>query len=77
MTENSSPSVGEVAYAALAKGLNNEEVLAQIKEKCEGSNASLASVNWYRGKARKKDPSIPTARELRKQAREKAKALDS
>ena len=70
-------TIGDVAMAAIKDGATNEDALEKVKAKFPEANTSLASINWYRQKLRQTDKSIPTARDLKKKAKEEASALDS
>ena len=62
--------VGTVAVEAISAGKTNEEALAAVKAEFPEAKTTLASVNWYRNKLRSEDKSIPTARDLKKAAKE-------
>lgn len=71
--------VGTVAMEAIRAGKTNEEALEAVKGEFSDGKTTLASVNWYRNKLRSEDKSIPTARDLKKEAKakdEKADPLD-
>lgn len=61
--------VGDAAMEAIRDGKTNEEALAIVKEEFPERKTSLASINWYRGNMRKNGEKVPTARELKKQAK--------
>jgi len=66
--------IGTVAREVIRAGGTNEEALEAVQKEFPEATTKMASINWYRNDERKKDPSIPLARELNKAAREKAKA---
>lgn len=68
--------VGTVAVEAIRAGKTNDEALAAVKSEFPEAKTTLASVNWYRNKLRSEDKSIPTARDLKKTAKENADPLD-
>jgi len=70
------PTIASVAYEAIKKGLDNEAVLAEVKKAFPDAKTKMASINWYRNKAREEDPSIPTSRDIttKRTAEKKAKA---
>lgn len=68
------PGVGDLAKELIRAGKTNEETLDAIKEKFPEAKTSMASVNWYRNKLRSDGESVPTARELKAEARAEAKA---
>ena len=71
------PGVGDVAKDLIRDGKTNEEVLAAIKEQFPDAKTSMASINWYRNKLRGDGENVPTARELKADAKaEKKKAAD-
>ncbi len=57
-----------MAVEAILAGGTNEEALAAVQAEFPEKKTSLASINWYRNKARKEHPEVPTARELKKAA---------
>ena len=63
--------VGTVALEAIRAGKTNEEALATVRAAYPEAKTSLASINWYRNKARSDGEKVLTARELKKK---KAKA---
>lgn len=73
-TESKEPKrgVGTVAMESIAAGLDNAETLEAVKAGFPKAKTSLASINWYRNKARAdgvKGPDgniVKTARELKK-----------
>lgn len=67
-------TIGSVAVEAIREGKTNEEALEAVKAEFPDAKTSLASINWYRNKLRSDGEKVPTARELKKQAREAAKA---
>ena len=68
------PGVGDVAKDLIRGGKTNEEVLAAIKEQFPDAKTSMASINWYRNKLRGDGENVPTARELKADAKAEAKA---
>lgn len=75
------PGVGAVAMKLLAEGKTNEEILAELKKQFPLGKTEMASVNWYRNKARSNGADVKTSRELnagkpnpKKEAAAKAKA---
>lgn len=68
------PGVGDVAKDLIRGGKTNEEVLAAIKEQFPDAKTSMASINWYRNKLRGDGEEVPTARELKADAKAEAKA---
>ena len=79
------PGVGAVALGLLAKGLSNEEVLAEVKKQFPEAKTQMASINWYRNKARVDGvEGVKTSREInagrpnpakeKREAEKKAKA---
>ena len=66
--------VGAVAIEAILAGKTNEEALEAVRKKFPEAKTSLASINWYRNKARSDGEKVPTARELKKKAKAKTKA---
>ena len=68
------PGVGDVAKDLIRGGKTNEEVLAAIKEQFPDANTSMASINWYRNKLRGDGEQVPTARELKADAKAEQKA---
>lgn len=66
-TKTKKPGVGAVAIGAIKGGATNEEALLAVQAEFPEKRTTIASINWYRNKARSTDPSIPTARELKKQ----------
>lgn len=64
--------VGTVAMEAIQAGKTNEEALEAVKGEFPEAKTSLASINWYRNKLRADDKSIPTARDLKKAAKDEA-----
>ena len=61
--------VGTVALTAIRAGKTNEEALEAVRKKFPEAKTSLASINWYRNKARSDGEKVPTARELKKKAK--------
>ncbi len=72
--EPKGPGVGDVAKELIRAGKTNEEVLAAVKEQFPDAKTSMASINWYRNKLRGDGESVPTARELKADAKADAKA---
>lgn len=68
------PGVGDVAKDLIRGGKTNEEVLAAIKEQFPDAKTSMASINWYRNKLRGDGEKVPTARELKADAKAELKA---
>lgn len=68
------PGVGDVAKDLIRGGKTNEEVLAAIKEQFPDAKTSMASINWYRNKLRGDGEEVPTARELKADAKAEQKA---
>ncbi|UGL62801.1 hypothetical protein [Xanthomonas phage MET13-T1] len=68
------PGVGEIAKGLIRDGKTNEEVLAAIREQFPEAKTSMASINWYRNKLRSDGEKVPTARELKGDAKAEAKA---
>ena len=58
--------VGATVIEALKKDKTNQQVLDLIRKKFPDSKTSLASINWYRTKARAEGMEVPTSRELSK-----------
>jgi hypothetical protein len=61
--------VGKAALEAIRAGMTNEEALEAVKAEFPEAKTSLPSINWYRNKLRSDGEDIPTARELKKQAK--------
>ena len=72
--EPKGPGVGDVAKTLIREGKTNEEVLAAVKEQFPEAKTSMASINWYRNKLRGDGENVPTARELKADAKAEAKA---
>lgn len=72
--EPKAPGVGDVAKGLIRDGKTNEEVLAAIKEQFPDAKTSMASINWYRNKLRGDGENVPTARELKADAKAETKA---
>ena len=72
--QEKTPGVGDVAKDLIRNNKTNEEVLAAIKEQFPDAKTSMASINWYRNKLRGDGESVPTARELKADAKAEAKA---
>ena len=68
------PGVGDVAKDLIRGGKTNEEVLAALKEQFPDAKTSMASINWYRNKLRGDGEEVPTARELKADAKAEQKA---
>jgi len=68
------PGVGDVAKDLIRGGKTNEEVLPAIKDQCPDAKTSMASINWYRNKLRGDGEEVPTARELKADAKAEQKA---
>lgn len=58
------PTIASVALAAIKAGKDNAEVLAEVKKQFPDAKTKVASINWYRNKAREEDKSIPTSRDI-------------
>lgn len=69
--------VGAIAIEAIREGKTNEEALAAVQAELPDAKTSLASINWYRNKLRSDGEDVPTARELKKKAKEAAAAEGS
>ena len=67
------PGVGDLAKDLIRGGKTNEEVLAAIKEQFPDAKTSMASINWYRNKLRGDGENVPTARELKADAKAEQK----
>jgi|32_taG_2_1085360.scaffolds.fasta_scaffold01098_4 predicted transcriptional regulator len=52
--------IGTAAAAMLRKGMTNQEVLAEIRQRFPTANTTAASVAWYRSDLRKKGEDVPT-----------------
>ena len=72
--EPKGPGVGDVAKTLIREGKTNEQVLAAIKEQFPDAKTSMASINWYRNKLRGDGENVPTARELKADAKAEQKA---
>ena len=72
--EPKGPGVGDVAKELIRAGKTNEEVLAAVKEQFPDAKTSMASINWYRNKLRGDGENVPTARELKADAKAEQKA---
>ena len=72
--EPKATGVGDVAKDLIRGGKTNEEVLAAIKEQFPDAKTSMASINWYRNKLRGDGENVPTARELKADAKAETKA---
>lgn len=70
------PTIASVAYAAIKAGKDNKEVLAEVQKAFPKAKTAMASINWYRNKAREEDPKIPTSREITKKRNAVKKAAD-
>lgn len=68
------PTIASVAMAAIKARKDNKEVLALVKAQFPEAKTGMASINWYRNKAREEDPSLPTSRSIGAESRAKAKA---
>jgi hypothetical protein len=64
--------VGTVIREAIAAGKTNEAALEAAQAEFPEAKTTLASVSWYRNEARKKDPTIPSARAVKKAKAEEA-----
>ena len=67
-------NIGAVAMEAIRAGKTNEEALEAVKAEFPDAKTSLASINWYRNKMRSDGEKVPTARELKKAAKDEAPA---
>lgn len=76
-TKTEKVTVGSIACAAIREGKTNEEALKAVQEAIPDAKTSLASINWYRNKLRADGEDVPTASELKKKAREEAKAAEA
>ena len=63
-----------MAKELIRAGKTNEEVLAAVKEQFPDAKTSMASINWYRNKLRTDGENVPTARELKADAKAEQKA---
>ena len=72
--EPKGPGVGDMAKELIRAGKTNEEVLAAVKEQFPDAKTSMASINWYRNKLRGDGENVPTARELKADAKAEQKA---
>ena len=72
--QEKTPGVGDVAKDLIRNNKTNEEVLAAIKEQFPDAKTSMASINWYRNKLRGDGENVPTARELKADAKAEQKA---
>ncbi|MDO5501105.1 MAG: ribbon-helix-helix domain-containing protein [Propionibacteriaceae bacterium] len=59
------PTIREFAESLLVQGLDDEAVLAGVRERFPEADTSKASVSWYRSQGRKKGLAIPSQREAR------------
>lgn len=57
-TNKKAPGVGDVAKAAIMKGLDNDQVLAEI-HKVHPGRSNLACVSWYRMDLKRKGNNVP------------------
>lgn len=69
-------NVTGVVTKALLERKSNEEVLEEVKKIFPTSSTTVATVQWYRNKLRKDGKDVPTARELRREARQSDSWLD-
>ncbi|UUV44816.1 hypothetical protein RCRUDOLPH_49 [Rhodobacter phage RcRudolph] len=67
--------IGTVIKEAILAGKTNEEALAAAKAEFPDAGTTASTVSWYRNQLRKDGHAdVPTARELKKKAADKAKA---
>ena len=70
------PTIISIALEAIAEGKDNKEVLAEVKTHFPESKTRMASINWYRNKAREEDPTILPSREITKARGAEKKAAE-
>ena len=58
-------TIGEVAMEAIRAGATNQQTLAYVHKLFPDSNASAASIAWYRMTLRKDGEAVPTDREAK------------
>lgn len=58
-------TIGEVAMEAIRAGATNQQTLAHVHKLFPDSNASAASIAWYRMTLRKEGEAVPTDREAK------------
>ena len=58
-------TIGEVAMEAIRAGATNQQTLAHVHRLFSDSNASAASIAWYRMTLRKEGETVPTDQEAR------------
>lgn len=67
--------IGTVIKEAILARKTNEEALAATLAEFPDAGTTASTVSWYRNQLRKEGhPEVPTARELKKEAADKAKA---
>lgn len=69
IVHRSRKTVGSVAQAAIRAGKSNEQALAAVKRAFPETQATLASVAWYRNRMRQDGEKVKTARELKRMRR--------
>lgn len=69
-TTEEKKTIGSVAVEAIRAGQSNEQALEAVKAAFPEAKTSLASINWYRNKLRSDGEKVPTARELKKAAKD-------
>ena len=62
-------TIGEVAFGSIRGGATNQQALTYVRKLFPETNASSASIAWYRMTLRKQGENVPTDLEARKQAR--------
>ncbi|MFT4147066.1 MAG: ribbon-helix-helix protein, CopG family [Mobilitalea sp.] len=62
-------TIGEVAFGSIRDGATNQQALAYVRKLFPETNASSASIAWYRMTLRKQGENVPTDLEARSQAR--------
>lgn len=62
-------TIGEVAMNSIKEGATNQQALAYVRKLFPETNASSASIAWYRMTLRKQGENVPTDLEARSQAR--------
>lgn len=66
--------IGTVIKEAILAGKTNEEALAAAKAEFPEAGTTASTVSWYRNQMRKEGHDVPTARALKRQAADAAKA---
>jgi len=69
-TKEKKRGVGNAAIDAIRAGKTNEDALKAVQAEFPDAKTTLASINWYRNKLRSDGEDIPTARDLKKAAKE-------